>query len=135
MYIIRKCFQFSAAHRLHSPSLSGEENIDTFGKCNSPHYHGHNYRLEVAVAGDIDPKTGMVINFEELKTIVNENIIDQLDHKNLDMDVDFLKGEITTAENMARLIWKRLEPHVKKARLYEISLAETEDNIVVYRGD
>ena len=135
MYIIRKRFTFSAAHRLYSPQLSEAENRSIFGRCANPNYHGHNYCLEVAVTGEPDSRTGMVINFDELKNIVNEVIISALDHKNLNLDVDFLKGEITTAENIARLIWERLKPRIKGVRLYEITLAETEDNIVVYRGE
>ena len=135
MYIIRKQFHFSAAHRLYSPHLSDEENERQFGKCSSPNYHGHNYKLDVAVTGEKSPQTGMVINFDELKKIVQERIILELDHRNLNLDVDFLKGEITTAENLARLIWERLAPHLSSVRLYEIILSETDDNIVIYRGD
>lgn len=135
MFIIRKKFQFSAAHKLFSPDLSEEENCRIFGKCAGPHFHGHNYTLEVAVSGEVDPQTGMVINFEDLKSIVQEEIVSVLDHKNLNLDVDFLNGEITTAENIARLIWQKLKPRFKDIKLWEISLAETEDNIAVYRGD
>ncbi len=135
MYIVRKQFHFSAAHRLYSPHLSEKDNEAQFGKCASPHYHGHNYKLEVAVTGDINPMTGMVINFDELKKIVQEHIILELDHKNLNLDADFLKGEITTAENLARLIWQRLAPHLLNVRLHEIILSETDDNVVIYRGD
>jgi 6-pyruvoyltetrahydropterin/6-carboxytetrahydropterin synthase len=135
MYIIRKKFQFSAAHRLSSPGLSDEENRRIYGKCTAPNFHGHNYTLEVAVSGEVDPRTGMVINFEDLKSIVQEEIVSQLDHKNLNLDVDFLKGEITTSENIARLIWQKLKPRFRDVRLVEISLAETGDNIAVYRGD
>ncbi|MBN1900944.1 6-carboxytetrahydropterin synthase, partial [Candidatus Sumerlaeota bacterium] len=80
-------------------------------------------------------KTGMVINFEELKSIVDEEIISVLDHKNLNLDVDFLKGEITTSENIARLIWRKLKPRFGKLKLVEIALAETDENIAVYRED
>jgi 6-pyruvoyltetrahydropterin/6-carboxytetrahydropterin synthase len=135
MFVIRKKFQFSAAHRLFSPDLSEEENCRIFGKCAGLHFHGHNYTLEVAVSGEVDPKTGMVINFEDLKSIVEEEIVLNLDHKNLNLDVDFLKGEITTSENIARLIWERLKPRFTHIKLWEISLAETGDNIAVYRGD
>ena len=135
MVIVRKSFSFGAAHRLFSPHLTEEENASLYGKCSNPNFHGHNYTLEVAVQGDIDPRTGMVINFYDLKKIVNEVIIDKLDHKNLNLDVDFLKGEISTAENMARLIWKELEPCLENVRLYEIVLAETPDNVVCYRGE
>lgn len=135
MLIIRKRFHFSAAHRLCSDAMSESENCAAFGKCASPNYHGHNYALEVAVAGDINPLTGMVINFDELKKIVNDEIIEALDHKNLNTDVNFLRGEITTSENLARLIWKRLAPCIKGARLYEITIGETDDNIATYRGE
>jgi len=134
MYIIRKQFHFSAAHRLYSPHLSEGENEKQFGKCASPNCHGHNYKLEVAVTGDKNPMTGMVINFDELKEIVQEEIILELDHKNLNLDVDFLKGEITTAENLARLIWDRLQTRLSSVSLYEIILSETDDNMVIYRG-
>jgi len=133
LFIIRKKFQFSAAHRLFSPHLSDEENKRIYGKCEAPNFHGHNYTLEVAVTGNPDPKTGMVINFEELKKIVNQVIISALDHKNLNLDVDFLEHKITTAENMAKLIWEQLKPRLPSVQLYEITLAETGDNIVVYR--
>lgn len=135
MFIIRKKFQFSAAHRLFSPDLSDEENNRIFGKCAALNFHGHNYTLEVAVSGEIDPKTGMVINFEDLQSIVQEEIISELDHKNLNLDVDFLKGEITTSENITRLVWLKLKPRFKHVKLVEISIAETGDNLAVYRED
>jgi len=135
MYIIRKRFHFSAAHRLYSPRLSEEENCNLFGKCASPNFHGHNYTLEVAITGDLKSATGMVMNFDALKAIIEREIIDALDHKNLNMDVDFLKGIITTSENLARIIWERLKPHLKGVALYEINLGETDDNVITYRGE
>ena len=137
MFIVRKKFQFCAAHRLSSPHLSEEENRRIFGDCSNENYHGHNYSLQVAVAGEMDPRTGMVINFDDLKKIVNGVIIARVDHKNLNLDVDFLKGEITTAENMCRLFWKELAPHFESenSRLFEIVLSETDDNIASYRGE
>ncbi len=136
MIIIRKKFRFCAAHRLSSPCLSPEENTALYGQCASPNFHGHNYTLEVAVSGEPDPATGMLINFYDLKTIVQDVLISSLDHKNLNMDVDFLKDRVTTAENMIRIFWDRLDPFFTgNARLYEISLSETDDNIAVYRRD
>lgn len=137
MFIVRKKFHFSSAHRLFSPHLTEEENLRIFGDCANENYHGHNYTLEVAVAGEIDARTGMVINFDDLKKIVNRVIIARVDHKNLNLDVDFLKGEISTAENMCCLFWKELEPHFESenASLYEIVLSETDDNVASYRGD
>lgn len=135
MYIIRKKFHFSAAHRLYSPRLSEEENCALFGKCASPNFHGHNYTLEVAITGDLEPATGMVMNFDAMKGIIEGEIIAALDHKNLNMDVDFLKGIITTSENLARIIWERLKPRLRGVQLYEINLGETDDNVITYRGE
>jgi 6-pyruvoyltetrahydropterin/6-carboxytetrahydropterin synthase len=135
MYIIRKKFHFSAAHRLNSPRLSEEENCALFGKCASQNFHGHNYTLEVAITGDLEPATGMVMNFDAMKGIIEGEIIDALDHKNLNMDVDFLKGIITTSENLARKIWERLKPRLRGVQLYEINLGETDDNVITYRGE
>lgn len=129
---------FSACHRLHSKSLSDEENKALFGKCNNPNGHGHNYKVEVTVRGPVDAKTGMVINITDLKTIINTAIMDVMDHKNLDLDVpEFRDTElVSTTENVAYVIYesirKQLPSHV---HLYEVKVHETEKNIMSYRGD
>jgi 6-pyruvoyltetrahydropterin/6-carboxytetrahydropterin synthase len=126
---------FSASHRLHNPNLSDEENGKIFGKCNSPNGHGHNYILEIVIAGEIDKQTGYLIDLKMLKEIIRENIIEKVDHKNLNYDVDFLKGTITTTENLAISFWKLLENKIPRGKLYAIKIAETENNFFEYRGE
>ncbi|HLA64099.1 MAG TPA: 6-carboxytetrahydropterin synthase, partial [Rhodothermales bacterium] len=126
---------FNAAHRLHNPARSDEWNRATFGKCNHPHWHGHNYVLEVTVAGEPDPETGYVIDLAALKTILEARVVDDLDHRNLNLDVPWLEGMLPSTENLAVAIWGRLADHLPgPARLAEIRLQETENNSAVYRG-
>ena len=125
---------FSAGHRLHNDALSAEENRRIFGKCNNPNGHGHNFVVEVTVAGDIDPATGMVYNLRDLKKIMSEVIEDGLDHKNLNLDVPAFKGVIATAENIAAVLWGQLAERLPKGALLEVKLVETENNSVSYRG-
>jgi 6-pyruvoyltetrahydropterin/6-carboxytetrahydropterin synthase len=134
VYVTRKG-QFSAAHRLYNPSWSDEKNAAVFGKCNNPNGHGHNYEIEVTVAGVPPPETGMVIDLKKLADIIEVEIIDRVDHKHMNEDVDFLKGCIPTAENMAMAFWKILEPKINEGRLVSIRLAESGNNIVEYRGN
>lgn len=133
IYITRKV-EFCASHRLYNPSFSDQKNQDTFGLCNNPNGHGHNYTLEVTVRGEVDPETGMVLDLKALKHLVNELIIDHVDHKNLNVDVPFLNGVIPTAENLAIVFWEMLEPKIHNGTLHEIKLYESERNYVVYRG-
>ncbi len=125
---------FSASHRLHNDSLSDDENKEIFGKCNSPNSHGHNYILEVVVGGEINPKTGYVIDLKKLKSIIIENVIKKVDHRNLNTDVDFLQGVVTTTENLAVGIWKQLVDKIPSGKLYSIKIKETENNYIEYRG-
>lgn len=125
---------FSASHRLHSGALSDAENQKFFGKCNNPHGHGHNYELEVIVQGEIDPKTGVVINLTDLKQIIDDSVIHKMDHKNLNLDVTEFKNLNPTAENIAAVIWKLLEAKLPKGMLHEVRLRETENNIAIFRG-
>lgn len=134
IYVTRQS-EFSASHRLHNPELSASENRKTFGICNNPNGHGHNYLLEVTVVGEPDPKTGMVINLTSLKKIVDREIVKRVDHKNLNLDVPFLKGVIPTAENLAVRFWEVLFPRIKSGRLDEIKLYESPKNFVIYRGE
>ena len=125
---------FSSSHRLFNPNFSDEENERLFGKCNNLNGHGHNYILEVIVAGEVDLNTGYVIDLKVLKEIIKKNVISKVDHKNLNLDVDFLKGKIPTAENIAIGIWHQLDNKLPSGKLYSIKLYETENNYVEYKG-
>ncbi|CRK94134.1 CLUMA_CG007654, isoform A [Clunio marinus] len=126
---------FSSAHRLHSKSLSDEENRNIFGKCNSLNGHGHNYTAEVSVRGPIDRENGMVMNLTELKQLMNDCIMTTMDHKNIDMDVPYFKTIPSTAENIAVFIWDSLSARLPKPELlFEVKLWETDKNYVTYRG-
>jgi 6-pyruvoyltetrahydropterin/6-carboxytetrahydropterin synthase len=133
--IVTARLTFSAAHRLHNPKYDAEWNRRTYGKCDNPKGHGHNYAIQVSVKGTIDPETGMVIDLKTLKDIVRRQIIDRVDHTSLNEDVEFLRGVIPTAENLARSFWQQLAPAITDGTLCEIALQETEKNSVVYRGE
>ena len=134
MIFITRKIEFSAGHRLFNPNFSDEQNKATFGLCNNPNGHGHNYVLEVTLSGEVCNDTGMVFDLKELKKLIQREIIDKVDHKNLNVDVDYLKGIIPTAENLAIKFWEILEPKITQGRLHEIKLYESERNYVVYRG-
>jgi len=125
---------FNAAHRLHNPALSEEENRALYGKDNNPRGHGHNYTLEVSVAGEVDARTGYVIDLGRLRRIVQEHVIDRLDHRHMNADVDFLSGINPTSENVVVACWQLLEPCVGPGRLTRLRLYETENNYVEYEG-
>lgn len=133
--IVTARLTFSAAHRLHNPARDADWNRRTYEKCDNAAGHGHNYALEVSVRGRIDPETGMVIDLKALKDIMRARVVDRVDHTNLNSDVDFLRGVIPTAENLARAFWGQLAPAVAPGELYEIVLHETERNSVRYRGE
>ncbi len=133
IYITRR-LDFCASHRLFNPDYSDEKNAAVFGLCNNPNGHGHNYVLEVTVRGEVAPETGMVLDLKALKQIINEEIVEKVDHKNLNVDVDFMRGIIPTAENIAIKFWEILEPKIKYGELHELKLYESERNFVVYRG-
>lgn len=134
VYVTRRV-QFNAAHRLHNPEKSDEWNRETFGKCNSPNWHGHNFILEVTVAGTPDPDTGYVIDLGDLKKLVENKVISKVDHANLNLDVDFMQGVIPSTENFAIGIWKQLVNDLPDGTLESIKLSETENNSVIYRGE
>lgn len=134
VYVTRR-LHFSSAHRLHSQHLNDQENHKVYGLCNNPRGHGHNYEIEVTVAGEPDPKTGMLIDLKELKDIVNRTIVDKVDHKHLNHDVEFLKDVIPTAENMAVVFWNELKEKLENCELAEIKLYETPRNIAIYKGE
>lgn len=126
---------FAAAHRLFKPGLSDEENFDLFGKCSNPNWHGHNYTLEVVVAGNINPDTGFVLDLKKLKEIIIEHIISKVDHKNLNLDTDFMKGLNPTSENIIVAVWNQLNDKIPAGKLYSVKLYETENNYFEYRGE
>lgn len=133
IYITRK-LEFCASHRLFNPEYSDEKNAEVFGLCNNPNGHGHNYVLEVTVCGEVHPETGMVLDLKTLKKLVTDEIINKVDHKNLNVDVPFLKDVIPTAENLAIHFWEVLEPKLQNGKLQELKLYESPRNFVVYRG-
>jgi 6-pyruvoyl-tetrahydropterin synthase len=133
--IVNAKLGFAAAHRLNNPDRDADWNRRTYAKCDNPAGHGHNYVIEVSVAGEVSPETGMVIDLKKLKDIVRREILDSVDHKNLNEDVPFLRGVIPTAENLAIAFWKRLAPAIDEGRLYQIVLQETEKNSATYRGE
>ncbi|XP_037511984.1 6-pyruvoyl tetrahydrobiopterin synthase [Rhipicephalus sanguineus] len=125
---------FSASHRLHSPCLSDAENAAIFGKCNNPNGHGHNYKLEVTVTGPVDKATGMVINITDLKKYIQSEVMDALDHKNLDKDVPYFQKAVSTTENVAVFVWRRLHKVLPEELQLRVRLHETDKNVVTYEG-
>jgi 6-pyruvoyltetrahydropterin/6-carboxytetrahydropterin synthase len=135
IYITRR-ERFNAAHKLFREEWSDEQNLEIFGKCSNPNWHGHNYELFVTIKGEINPETGFVIDLKELKRIITVYVTDVLDHKNINLDVNFMKGKMASTEVLAVAIFDVLEPHVQKegAILHSIKLYETENNFVEYFG-
>ncbi len=127
MVTITRKIEFAASHRYNNPALSAEENRRIFGKCNNPHGHGHNYILEVTVAGEPDPMTGMVLDLKELKELLEKEVMQRMDHRHLNYEVPELAGKIPTCENIARVIWELLEPRITRGRLHRIRLHESAD--------
>jgi len=132
---VTRRLRFNAAHRVHNSALSDEENRALFGKCNNPNWHGHNYLLEVSVTGAIDPKTGYVVDLAVLRDLVERELVQHLDHKNLNLDVPFLAGSNPTTENLIVACWRVLAPRVAPGRLRRLRLWETDNNYVEYEGD
>ena len=137
MVYIKRTEKFCAAHKLWNKNWDAEKNHLVFGKCANENYHGHNYVLDVTVKGNVDPETGFVMNFTELKRILKERIVNIVDHKNLNVDIDFLENKFTSAEVMAAEFWKRIESDIKGAgaQLHCVSLKETDNNVVEYYGE
>jgi 6-pyruvoyltetrahydropterin/6-carboxytetrahydropterin synthase len=136
IYVTRK-EHFNAAHKLFREDWSQEKNEEVFGRCANANWHGHNYDLFVTVKGEINHETGFVIDLKDLKSLVIKYVTDKLDHKNLNMDVDFMKGKMASTEILAIEIWKQLAPHIEErgAKLHCIKLYETASNFVEYFGD
>lgn len=123
---------FNAAHRLYNPAWSDEKNDSIFGKCNNPHYHGHNYELLVSVTGEPDPETGYVYDLKVLSDIIRDHVIVKLDHRNLNLDTPWFRELNPTAENIAIVIWKILREKIEPTLELKIILYETERNFVEY---
>jgi 6-pyruvoyltetrahydropterin/6-carboxytetrahydropterin synthase len=134
---LTKRFHFSASHRVFNPELSNEENFRKYGNCSNPNGHGHNYILEITITGELDSSLGYLIDLKEVKMIVEEKIISKVDHKNLNMDVDFMQGVIPSAENIAVQFWNQLEQffNTRDCRLYSVRITETDNNIAEYKGN
>lgn len=135
IYITRR-ERFNAAHKLYRQEWSNEQNLEIFGKCSNPNWHGHNYELYVTVKGEINPETGFVIDLKELKRIITVYVTNELDHRNINLDVDFMKGKMASTEVLAVTIFEVLKPHIENqgAILHSIKLYETENNFVEYFG-
>lgn len=125
---------FNAAHRLHNPAWSDEHNQQVFGKCNNPHYHGHNYNLTVRLTGPVDPDTGYVYDMKRLSDLIKREVLDRYDHRNLNLDTEEFRTLNPTAENMAVVIWQRLRPHLDAGFALSVTLYETDRNFVEYHG-
>lgn len=127
---------FNAAHKLWNPKWSADKNHEVFGKCANENWHGHNYELHVTLKGAPDPETGFIFNAKELGDLIRQHIVEQADHKNLNMDVPFMEGKFTSAENFAVAIWEELEPHIQAAgvQMHCVKLYETPRIYVEYFG-
>ena len=136
MITVTRKEHFNAAHRLFREDLTDEENLRVFGKCSNPNWHGHNYTLYVTVKGEIKEDTGFVADLRSLSALIQEKVIIKIDHKNINLEVDFMKGILPTTENLAVAIWKELEPEVKKlgVEIHSIRVEETEKNSAEYFG-
>ena len=136
MVFLTRRERFSAAHRLFNPALSDKENEQIYGLCSNPSWHGHNYILWVTVRGEIDPSTGYVVDLKQLSKVIRERVVDRLDHKNINLEVDFMTGQFISTENLAKGIWKELEPTIRNMgiELHSVKLEETENNSIEYFG-
>ena len=136
MVYITRIEHFNAAHKLYNPAWSREQNEEVFGKCANENWHGHNFELYVTLKGHPNPDTGFVYDVKRLSIIVKEHVIDKLDHKNLNIDVDFMTGKICSIENIVIGIWNQLHPHLpKEVQLHCLKLYETPRIFVEYFGN
>jgi 6-pyruvoyltetrahydropterin/6-carboxytetrahydropterin synthase len=136
VYVTRR-ERFNAAHRLFRKDWSDDKNMEVFGKCSNPHWHGHNYEIFVTVKGQINPETGFVVNLKDLSKILKKKIVEKVDHRNLNKEVDFLEGMIISSENLAKAFWKEIEHDIRLlgAELHCVKVTETENNYVEYFGE
>jgi 6-pyruvoyltetrahydropterin/6-carboxytetrahydropterin synthase len=128
--VIRKAF-FNAAHRLFKKEWTDEKNLEVFGKCSYPNFHGHNYVLELSVVGETDPETGYVIDLKKLQMLIQSCVIEKLDHKNLNLDVPELRGKVPTVENISMMIYEQMKPHFMDKDI-QVALHETNKNTAIY---
>lgn len=138
MVYLSRLEHFNAAHKLYNPNWSEERNKEVFGPCSNQNWHGHNYELIVTIKGLPDPDTGFVIDLKQLSNLIRKNIIDQVDHKNLNMDVPFMHGKLASTENLVIEFWRILEPlisTISQAKLHCLKLYETPRNFVEYYGE
>ncbi len=135
IYITRKA-SFNAAHKLSRPDWTEDENTAVYGKCANPNWHGHNYQLFVTVKGEVNPDTGFLVDLKWLKDIIMTYVVDKIDHRNLNLDVDFMQGKLASTENLAIAIWEQLCSLINEsgAQLHCIKIYETENNFVEYFG-
>ncbi len=135
IYITRR-ERFNAAHRLFKAEYSDEKNLEIFGKCSNPNWHGHNYELFVTVKGKVNPETGFLVNLKALSKIIREKIIEKIDHKNINLEVDFMKNKMASTENLTIGIWNQLEKEITGLgiTLHSVKIYESENNIVEYLG-
>lgn len=136
MVYLTRVEHFNAAHKLQNPAWSEEENVAVFGKCANANWHGHNYELHVTVKGEPNSQTGFVCNAKELSRLIKDVIVEQVDHRNLNLDVPFMKGKFTSAENLVIGIWGELKPHIEQmgVQLHKLKLNETPNIYVEYMG-
>jgi len=134
VYITRK-EHFNAAHKLANPKWSDEKNSEVFGPCANPNFHGHNFELYVTIKGEPDPETGFIMDLKKLRDIIKKNVIELLDHQNINLDVEFMRGKMASIENIAIGIWKQIEPHLEGCELHRVKLIETRHNYVEYFGE
>lgn len=136
IYITRR-ERFNAAHRLFKAEFTDEQNLEVFGKCSNPNWHGHNYELFVTVKGEIDESTGFLLNLKKLSKVIREKVITKLDHKNINLEVDFMQGKLASTENLAVGIWKELEYliHSLGAELHCVKVSESENNYAEFFGE
>ena len=129
--------RFNAAHRLFREDFTDEQNLEVFGKCSNPNWHGHNYELFVTVKGDVNDQTGFLVNLKKLSLLIKEHVIAKLDHKNINLEVPFMEGKLASTENLAVGIWNELDPHIKPlgAELHCVKVTESENNFVEYFGN
>jgi len=136
MFYITRRERFSAAHRMFRQEWSDEKNFQVFGKCSNPNWHGHDYVLYVTIKGEPSEETGFFMNISDLKDIIREKVVERLDHRNINTEVGFMKGKVTTTENLAIAIWDELKPAIEEAgaELHSIKIQETENNTIEYYG-
>ncbi len=134
VYLTRRC-EFSASHYYHNPEFTAEENRRIFGKCNNPNGHGHNYTLELTVKGEVDERSGFVVDLRELKEVLEREVMDVFDHRHLNLEVPEFRDQIPTTENVAIAIWKRVQPRLKVARMHRVRVYESPDLFVDFYGE